>query len=174
VGGMNMTTSHVARLTRSVALVAAAIALVALAGCATSAPQPTAQHQTYTYNRMFGPSNDHWKPGQQIAVSWAPRTGPMTSDAAPAHVALTLQLFGPYASIADLKAATDSTAAAPTAGSATPIATDTWSGKSFDQTLTLPATLAPGYYNLVQKMTQSTSSGGSYSASGASVLVIGG
>lgn len=151
---------------------AMAVLLASLAACSTSAPQPTTQHQTYTYNQMSGPANDHWKPGQHIAITWTPQAGPIT-DAAPEHVLLTLQLLGPYASVSDLKAAITDTASA--AVSAKPIVTDTWSGKTFSQALDLPANLAPGYYNLVQMMIQATSAGGGdYSASGASVQVIGG
>ncbi|HLZ25643.1 MAG TPA: hypothetical protein VKQ30_26255 [Ktedonobacterales bacterium] len=156
---------------RSVVLIAVALLLASLAACSTNAPQPTTQHQTYTYNYMSSPSNDHWKPRQQISITWTPQTGPLTADTAPAKVVFTLKLIGPYASVSDLKAASSATASA--AVSASPIATDTWSGKTFAQSLDLPASLTPGYYNLVEAMTQTTSAGGSYTASGASVLVIG-
>src|SRR5579859_5924456 len=167
-----MTSHELRRIMRNVVLIAGVVVLASLAACSTNAPQPTTQHQTYTYNYMSSPSNDHWKPGQQISITWTPQTGPLTADTAPAKVVFTLKLIGPYASVSDLKAA--SSATAPTAGSAASITTDTWSGKSFAQALDLPASLTPGYYNLVQRMTQTTSTGGGdYSASGASVLVIG-
>ena len=168
-----MTSHELRRMTRCAAVIAAASLLTSLAACSINTPRPMTQHQTYTYNYLSGLSNDHWMPGQHIFVAWLPQAGSMTDDAAPEHVALTLQLFGPYASVSDLKAATSATA--PIAASASPIATDTWSGTTFAQALDLPASLAPGYYNLVQTMTQTTSTGGGdYSASGASVLVISG
>lgn len=161
------------RAARRVTVIAVALLLASLAACSASTPRPTTQHRTYTYNYISGPSNDHWRSGQRIAITWVPQAGPMTDDAAPERVLLTLQLFGPYASVGDLKAATTTTASA--AVSASPIATDTWSGKTFTQALDLLAGLTPGYYNLVQTMKQATSTGsGDYSASGASVLVISG
>src|SRR5579872_488266 len=83
-----MTVSAFKRTARSAVLVASVVVLAPFAACSTNAPQPTTQHQTYTYNYMSSPSNDHWKPRQQISITWTPRAGQMTNDAAPEHVAL--------------------------------------------------------------------------------------
>src|SRR5579859_748896 len=136
-----MTSHELRRIMRSVVLIAVALLLASLAACSTNAPQPTTQHQTYTYNYMSSPSNDHWKPRQQISITWTPQTGPLTADTAPAKVVFTLKLIGPYASVSDLKAASSVTASA--AVSAASITTDTWSGKSFAQALDLPRASHP-------------------------------
>jgi hypothetical protein len=104
--------------------------------------------------------NTVYHPGETLRLHWI-ATRVMTTNPNPTRVTLTAQLNGPFVDEAHLKGN-------PTGGTtllAPPIEATTTVGESHTSTISLPATLVPGYYNLT-----SATSVPSFHASGASIV----
>jgi len=99
-------------------------------------------HQTYRYDIPDAPAETLWHPGKQPVLHWKAQPVAVTTDAAPAQIELTVALIGPLAS------EHAPTATGPLAVAATPILTDSWSGKDFTSVLDLSPTLQAGTYAL--------------------------
>jgi hypothetical protein len=102
----------------------------------------TSSHQTYRYDIPAAPAETLWHPGKQPVLHWKAQPASVTTDAAPAQIELNVALIGPLAS------ENAPTASGPLAVAATPILTDSWSGKDFTSVLDLPPTLQTGTYAL--------------------------
>jgi len=102
----------------------------------------TSNHQTYRYDIPDAPTDTLWHPGKQPVLHWKAQSATVTTDAAPTQFELNVALIGPLAS------ESASTATGPLAVAATPILTDSWSGKDFTTVLELPTTFQTGTYAL--------------------------
>lgn len=139
-----------------------------------SSPAPTATarplRQAYVYLSDAGimvdgvPNAQQTKPGGTLSVQWTARAYNQSADATP--ITLSLFVYGPFASKTDAYQAMrlggppslgqlaptpvplSQLAISPFAA-AQPIHTDTWSTTPFTTTLHLPASMPPGYYDIV-------------------------
>lgn len=156
-----------------VMIVTALVLIAAVAGGCGGSPEPVRDvvtHQKYEFKSAEFPSQDAWKPGDRIDVTWPVEEGPLTAADAPEKVDARLDLAGPYDSAESLKQAVDA-GAQPSVASATG-STDTWTGTGLAVTLTLPDDLRPGYYHLSQQTVFTSPNGEESSAGGAKVISI--
>lgn len=134
------------------------------AAATTPLPTPAGSlahgHPTFTLS-MLGPLplQKIWHPGATMRFLWCAVAGPMTDAPQPAAVVLTAQVAGPFPSFAAATAAERThlgpgsgappaarPAVGPVVASTLPLHTDTWTGADPTATLSLPTTLAPGFY----------------------------
>jgi hypothetical protein len=158
---------------RALALVTALLA----AACTTSDPVVT----DTMYEYSLAATADDVRPGELLPLTWraTPRLVRGEVPAATGWVAaakgwLCAALVGPYPSVEALKSSTFETRTCPIQVAGTILATDAAeadhvSGTPVTQNLTLPASLAPGYYQLLSLSTY-TSAGASSSGGGSTSM----
>ena len=119
-----------------------------------------ATHTVYQYS-LAGPTGD-FQPGVMLPLVWK-ATPRLVSGAASFEekARLCVALAGPYNDVGDLKSSYAPVRACPIAIAGLIIASDVsladlLIGTPVDQSLVLPATLAPGYYNLISVMEYGT------------------
>jgi len=112
-------------------------------------------HRTYTIS-MQPPSLDvAWHPGERKVFTWAPEFTGFTLDDRPSPVRCSMQFFGPFPSRAaaqqpfTLPFPSGGPGAAPTPTptlTSPPLLLDDWTSQPRTSEVTLPSTLAPGWY----------------------------
>lgn len=149
-----------------VILVAALHGLAGRSGAGTSAPKA---HATYQFVLEPMSPATVWHPGQRIALRWlATPTG--TSKAHPIALKCTVLLYGPYPTkerAADQESVVSpppssggqSTQAVSPAAQAPSLSLTDANSQAQSTTLTLPASLAPGYY-ILRSLETSSAPGG--------------
>jgi hypothetical protein len=136
--------------------------LLLLTSCAAS----TTSHKTYNYANFVAPAAEGLHAGDQISLIWNPMTGRDSTEATPTRITISAELFGPFSSLTALEgvinqdAGSCSTVSSPRVTSITPIQTDDWTNKTYQSTLSLPQSIAPGYYELVQKVSSNGNGNG--------------
>jgi hypothetical protein len=138
--------------------------LLALASCTDTSSTPTGTSQAYTCCEEADINRDY-QPGQTLTVNWIVVPGKVGTGS-PAHqVELNARLAGPYATASDLKTTSDMNHAAGITFTAEPIRPSGQAGEQPVSVIPIPPTAAPGYYNLVTSVTETSGSHG-----GASVI----
>lgn len=128
--------------------------------------QPNGSYVRYTFNCCTAvDSQGPWRPGDTVDLGWIVGTTVLPTDDPPRSRVLTAELQGPYASVEALKGG----AAATTTLAAPPLTTDDHNPAAPTSHITLPASFAPGFYNMVFAIDY----GQGNSFSGASVLQLG-
>lgn len=106
------------------------------------------------------PTQTTWQPGQTLRFQWCVAPTSPTHDVGDAQEALTLTLYGPYATSAAAQAAVSQPEnLPPPLTNSQPITTDTWSATMLTSTLQLPTSLVPGYYIVVAGVTLGNTTG---------------
>ncbi|MER7445074.1 hypothetical protein [Micromonospora avicenniae] len=135
-----------------------------LAACSTEPAGPvTAAPATYTcceaqdVDRLY-------QPGQTLTVHWTVES-PDERGGTPPQVELTARLTGPFATVGDVKAATEGTPSAPglVTFTAAPVRPSGTPDERPVSTIVIAPEAKPGYYNLVTSVRSddNTASGGS-------------
>jgi hypothetical protein len=138
------------------------VLLVLLSGCGL-ADLPT--HTTYSFSTFSGLPPERktdpnepayqYRLGERIDLAWPAQKSATTTDQQPQSIKIEAGLVGPYTSLDDLKRATgfdNNVVSGQMITSISPIQTNNWSSKTVASTLSLPTSLAPGYYLLVQRI----------------------
>lgn len=140
-----------------------ALSLAFLVGACQLAEAPT--HVTYTYSMTSLPK-DHitesdtrsytYKAGEQIPLTWEAIQGKDVTGTKPQPVRIDAGLVGPFSTIDALKSDesfdNNNVLGGRIAATIQPIQTNNWTDKPATTNLQLPASLAPGYYMLVQRI----------------------
>jgi hypothetical protein len=97
----------------------------------------------------------HYQPGQTMAVHWIVNSENGTAEGGP-QVELAARLTGPYAAVADLKAAASDTrsASGDVTFAAAPVRPSGTAGERPVSTILIGSDAKPGYYNLIFSVTQ--------------------
>lgn len=147
------------------AVVAAAIASAA---CGPAAPPAT--HTVYQY-ALGGPTIEY-HPGDTLPLVWKGTPQVVTGVASDERARLCVAIVGPYSDVAGLKASHTTARACPITGPGVAAASDValadlLVGTAVDQTLVLPKTLAPGFYEVQSVVAYgATETGNSMSSAG--------
>lgn len=110
-------------------------------------PKPTATWRP-TYSIVpEGPFATTAHPGDRLTYRWDAQADATPTSYAPGAFTCTFALYGPYATETDADRAsqTDLSTATP-AVAAPPLTLNRWTSQTQSETLTLPQSLAPGYY----------------------------
>lgn len=130
-------------------------------------------HRTYTIS-MQPPSLDvAWHPGERKVFTWAPEFTGFTRDDRPSPVRCSVLFFGPFPTRAaaqqpltpPLPSGGPGAAPTPTPALASPsLLLDDWTSQPQTSAVTLPATLAPGWYIVRDRVTDANGGegGGAY------------
>jgi hypothetical protein len=140
-----------------------------LAASCASAPATT--HTEYRYS-LAAPT-EAFRPGQSLPLTWK-ASAEVVLGAAPSapftRARVCVALAGPYPSVEDLKSQKPAASTCPIGVPGIVMASgvvdaDITRGTPIDQSLSLPASLAPGFYNLLSVFAyESGSHGGAMSA----------
>jgi hypothetical protein len=155
----------VRQVIRALALTLGAFALTA--ACASA---PVVKHTEYRYS-LPGPTGD-FHPGQKLPLTWTATAEVVTGSPPLTSGRVCVALVGPYGSVEELKTSTPSTGTCPIAVPRTIVASDLADadpaiGRPIDQSLMLPASLAPGFYSLISVFAYgSGTQGGAMSSAG--------
>ncbi len=142
-------------------------AAVLAAACASD---PVVKHTEYRYS-LPGPTGDY-RPGQVVPLTWRPSAEVVAGEAPRLTARVCVAVAGPYATVEELKSSTITAKTCPIAVPGTVVASgvteaDIAHGTPIDQSLTLPASLAPGFYNVLSLFAyESGNHGGSTSSAG--------
>ena len=145
-------------------------ALVLAAACTAVPAVPTARHTEYQYG-VAGPTDD-LRPGDTLPLVWKATPREVTGAASGETARLCVALVGPYADVAGLKSSHAPARSCPISVPGVVVAsdvavTDLLVGAPVDQSLVLPSTLAPGYYDLISVLAYGTTdTGNAVSAAG--------
>jgi hypothetical protein len=132
-----------------------------LTACSLTPTSTPTSHETYRYAQFVMPSDANVHPGDQITLTWEARPDGDSTEAGPTQVTINADLLGPFPSVAavqeaiqQLNSSGQSCSLGPgtVVTSITPIQTDNWTNKTYTRTLQLPSSLTPGYYELVQRV----------------------
>ncbi len=118
-----------------------------LSGCGTP-------HQTFLY-RGPGSFDTAHSAGSVLTIQWQAKPGPAMTDSSPLPLVLEISLIGPFPYIDDIVGAIQKHGhdpilahTGPIMATAPPIHTNNWTNKTLTSTISFPATLRSGYYNL--------------------------
>lgn len=145
-------------------------------GSASSTATPT-RHQTYQFAVQTPPRERVWYLGQSKVFRWVPTPIALTDAPTPTKVVLVVNLYGPFPTREDADQQSSQwfnsppgTVTLPSpALTSIPLTTDDWSNRPQQTIVSLPASLASGYY--VWDARATTEQGGS-SATGLTVQLI--
>lgn len=147
------------------------IAIIVAISC-TSAPLVT--HTVYRYS-IAGPTSD-FRPGDTVPLIW--KGTPQLVQAPPSgeKARVCVALVGPYSDVTALKASHTPANTCPVNVRGTILASDIAVidlviGAPVDQSLVLPRTLAPGYYDLISVMAYGTAAADTGNSSSAAGIV---
>lgn len=145
-----------------VGLITAAV----LGGCSSSTEgQSGVSYARYTFNCCAASDvGTAWHAGEAVTLHWAARAGAATSDNRIHPITITVVLAGPYADVSTLKSGAAASRTLQVATVNTNDRTPSLPASMF----TLPADLAPGFYNLKFKF----DFGGGNSAGGARIVEV--
>jgi hypothetical protein len=154
-------------------LLAAVLLLFLLSACSTNTTNSTntSNHKTYNYNYFVVPAAlDNLHAGEQFTLTWTPTRGRDSTEATRTQITISAELFGPFTSpnFIDQDISTPencSTNYGNVVASITQIHADDWSNKTYFSALSLPQSLVPGYYELVQKVSYNGNGNGGCSTS---------
>ncbi|MEU4777768.1 hypothetical protein [Micromonospora sp. NPDC023633] len=136
-----------------------------LAACATE-PSGPATTASVIYTCCEAPDVDRlYQPGQTLTLHWTVES-PEEPGRTPPQVELTARLTGPFATVGDVKAATEGTPTVPglVTFTATPVRPSGMPDERPLSTIVIGPDAKPGYYNLVTSVVgddNTASSGGS-------------
>ena len=130
-------------------MLAATVVLTTVA-CSSEAPTSLVKRATFSYTCCAGADiNRAYHPGDVLTVHWIVQNEAPTSAAQSTRIDLSAKLSGPYADVSSLKQREiGATSSAAPSISAAPIVTSDWGGGTPTSRLLIPATAAPGFYNL--------------------------
>jgi hypothetical protein len=137
---------------------------------AACAPERVVTHTEYRYD-LPGPTGD-FRPGQTVPLTWKAKAEVVQGEAPRLTARVCVAIAGPYASVEELKTSAPSASTCPIAAPRTVVASgvavaDIAIGTPIDQSLTLPTTLPPGFYNVLSVFAyESGSHGGAMSSAG--------
>lgn len=137
--------------------------ILLVSGCGPTIVEPPT-HATYSFSNINSLPQDRvtdpneptayaYGQGEHIDLFWGAHPAGETTSSQPTPVKIVAGLVGPFTSIEALKKAVSFDGNVINGRIVTaipPLQTNTWSNKTVSTQFALPATLAPGYYMLVQ------------------------
>lgn len=147
-------------------------AAVLVAACASA---PVVTHTEYRYS-LAAPTGD-LRPGQALPLTWKATAEVVQGEAPRLTARVCVAIAGPYASVEELKTSAPAASTCPVAAPRTVVASgvavaDIAIGTPIDQSLTLPTTLPPGFYNLLSVFAYESGSHGGAIAEAAVIKVV--
>jgi hypothetical protein len=142
-------------------------AAVLVAACTST---PVVTHTEYRYS-LTAPTGD-LRPGQAVPLTWKAKAEVVQGEAPRLTARVCVAIAGPYASVEELKTSAPAASTCPVAAPRTVVASavavaDIAVGTPIDQSLMLPTTLPPGFYNLLSVFAyESGNHGGAISSAG--------
>ncbi len=106
-----------------------------------------------------------YQPGQTLAVHWIVVPGKLSTGSSTHQVELNARVTGPFASVSDLKTGVRQQPSGDSTFTAEPIRPSGRAGEQLVSFILIPATAAPGYYDLITSVTEPPGSHG-----GASII----
>jgi hypothetical protein len=128
-----------------------ATVVLSTVACSSEAPTSVVKQATFSYTCCASADIDRvYHPGDVMTVHWIVQNEAPTSATQSTQIDLSAKLSGPYADVSSLKQREigATSIAAATSISAAPIVTSDWAGGAPTSKLLIPATAAPGFYNL--------------------------
>lgn len=123
-----------------------------------AAPTLTAVgHRTYTFTLHIPSPEVPWRAGERLVFDWVPQFTSFSLSDRPNPVQCTVVLYGPFPTSAAAQqqlagpGTPPSVPAVAPALAPPPLLVDDWTSQPTTMVLTLPATLAPGYYVLLDR-----------------------
>ena len=162
------------RHSRSAVVLAACIPLLvgaisnAVASCTATTPTTTEIGPAYTCCEAAD-VNRNYEPGDTLAIHWIVAPDELSTGGPAREVELTARLTGPYATVSDLKQATegDKTGTGRSTFIAEPIRPSGQPGEQPVSLVLIPPTAPPGFYNLTTAVSESGAT-----VSGAAVIQV--
>jgi hypothetical protein len=143
------------------------VLLLTLASCTATSVTPSETGPSYTCCEAADINRDY-QPGDTMAIHWIVIPGKLSNDSPRPEVELNACLIGPYSTVSDLKEANGGRdRAAGCTLFAAPVHPSGQPGEQPVSFILIPATAAPGKYNLTTSV-----SGSDFSVSGASIIQV--